>query len=930
MDERVNLFAALETEASRHPDRVALQIQEQGGYRRLAFGELVRQIRLLAGSLIRAGLARGDRVALVSENRPEWSVAYFGVVAAGGVAVPLDVQFGDAEVANVLQHAECRTAIVSGKQAARPLWKGLDGRAPLLLVDLDGAAAAEGTLSLPAILRDIGPERSVRLPQVAEGDLASILYTSGTTGVPRGVMLTHGNFLANVRSVQEFGLITAGDNGLGLLPAHHAFPFTVHLIVLLSGAQITLPASLKGPDIVACMRETGVSVLVGVPQLFYMLRRGILEQIERRPLPLRLLLRGLLRLSGALRRRGINLGPLVFGAVHRRFGGRLRILASGGARLDPAVAEDFLALGFGMTEGYGLTEAAPVVSFNPLRRMRPGSVGVPLPDVEVRILDPGPDGAGQVLVRGGNVMRGYYRNPEATAEVLRDGWLHTGDLGRLSADGYLTITGRAKEVIVLSSGKNVYPEEVEEQYLKSPFIKEICLIPHVTERDGAAAEGLLALVLPDLDHFRAQGATNVFETVRWDMENVGRGLAAHKRPTGLLIVKDGFPRTRLGKIQRFLVEQRFRAERAGQAETMRPPAESAAAFDEDEVARQVLAYLRQATKRPAIRPDDHLELDLGMDSLARVEMLAALEHALQADIPDEVAAECFSVRDVVERLRALRAGRAGQAAPARRRGWAEILSAPPSPEVRAVVEGSGTFTSRALTAFSRAVCAAVFRTVYGLRVEGREHVPTGGPFILIANHTSFFDAFLLAASLPRSASQQVFYLGFEGFFRHPALAWYGRGVHVIPVDVDTYLVRALQASGLILRSGKVLCVFPEGERSLDGRLRPFRKGIGILVRELKVPVLPARISGTYEAWPRGQRFPGVHPLRVRYGPMVTADALLADEGPRGKDAYDTVAVRLHERVAALGGGDQGAGIRGQEGATGIGDERAKNRNPMML
>jgi long-chain acyl-CoA synthetase len=898
----VNLFAALEAVASHQPDQVALQIQGEGGYRRLAFGEMVRQVRRLAGALIRAGLARGDRVALISENRPEWSVAYFGIVAAGGVAVPLDVQLGDAEVANVLRHAGCRMAIVSGKHAARPLAGGEGYGTPLRLVDLDAATAAGETLSLPAILRDAGAGEPVRLPPVADEDLASILYTSGTTGVPKGVMLTHGNFSANVRSVQEFGLISAGDNLLGLLPLHHAFPFTVQLIVLLSGAQITFPASLKGTDLVACMQETGVSVLVGVPQLFYMLRRGIVEQIERRSLPVRLLLRGLLRLSGALRLRGINVGALVFGAVHRRFGGRLRILCSGGARLDPAVGKDFLALGFGMTEGYGLTEAAPVVCFNPLGRMRPGSVGVPLPGVEVRILDPGPDGTGEILVRGGHVMRGYYHNPAATAEVLRDGWLHTGDLGRLGPDGYLTITGRAKEVIVLSSGKNVYPEEVEEQYLKSSFIKEVCLIPQTTDRGGAAAEGLLALVLPDLDHFRAQGATNISETVRWDMENVGRDLAPYKRPTGLVIVKEGFPRTRLGKIQRYLVEQRYRAERARQADAARPAEALDAALHEDEVGRRVVAYLRQATKQAGIRLEDHLELDLGMDSLARVEMLTALEQALQADIPDEVAAECFTVRDVVERLRALRTDQASRAARARGRGWGGILAAPPSPEVRAVVETSGRIGSWALTAFSRMVCVAVFRTAYRLRVEGLEHVPLGGPFILIANHTSFFDAFLLAASLPHAVSQQVFYMGFEGFFRHPALAWYGRGVHVIPVDVDTYLVRALQASALILRSGKVLCVFPEGERSLDGRLRPFRKGVGILIRELKVPVLPAHVTGAFEAWPRGQRFPRVHPLRVRFGPVATAEALLADAGSRGKDEYDTIAVRLRERVAALEGG----------------------------
>jgi long-chain acyl-CoA synthetase len=605
---------------------------------------------------------------------------------------------------------------------------------------------------------------------------------------------------------------------------------------------------------------------------------------------------------------------VVFATVHRRFGGRIRFLASGGARLDPGIARDFLALGFTMTEGYGLTETAPVVCFNPLDRMRPGSVGVPLPGVEVKIVDPGAEGVGEIAIRGPNVMQGYYDNPAATAEVMRDGWFLSGDLGYLSPDGYLTITGRAKEIIVLSSGKNIYPEEVEEQYLKSPYIKEICLIPQTADRAGAAVEGLLALVLPDLDFFRSQGMTNVFETIRWDMENVGRDLPPYKRPTGLLIVKEGFPRTRLGKIQRHLVQERFRAERAREAGAAEPPpAEVDLALLEDEVGRRVLGYLREATHKPAVRLDDNLELDLGMDSLARVEMLVALEEIFNVKIPDE-AAECFTVREVVERLQTLRDATGGAGEPSRRRGWEEVLTASSPAEVLAMVEGSSRPSAAVITAVSRGACAALFRTVYGLRVEGLSHVPPQGPLILVANHCSFFDAFILAASLPLRTCQQIFYLGFEWFFRQPLLAWWGRGVRVIPVDMDTYLLRALQASAVILRRGKVLCVFPEGERSVDGRVRPFRKGVGILVKELKVPVLPAYISGSFEAWPRGQSWPGIHRLRVRFGPVATPEALLGGEGPRGGDEAETIVMRLQGRVAALGGGGQGTGIGGQETA----------------
>jgi long-chain acyl-CoA synthetase len=898
----MSLFASFEAVAARQPDRLALQIREGTGYRRLTYGEVARQAQALAAALLQAGVAPGDRVALISENRPEWTVAYFAVTAAGATAVPLDVQLSDGELNIVLAHAGCRMAVASGKQAPRLLAVKAGGEAALRVVDLDAEAPVGRTLAFRATLGDRERAAMPSLPVVGEDALASILYTSGTTGTPKGVMLSHGNFLANAQSVLEFGLVNHQDNLLGLLPMHHAFAFMVQLIILYSGAHITFPPSLKGPDLLACMHETGVTLLVGVPQLFYMLHKGIFDEIGRRPLPVRCLLKGLLRLSGALHPFGINLGRMVFAPVHRKFGGRLRILCSGGARLDPVIARDFLALGFTMTEGYGLTETAPVACFNPLDRMRPGSVGVPLPGVEVRIINPDAEGVGEIAIRGPNVMRGYYQNPAATAEVMRDGWFLSGDLGCLDADGYLIITGRAKEVIVLSSGKNIYPEEVEEQYLKSPYIKEICLVPQIADRGGAAVEGLLALVLPDLDYFRAQGMTNIFETIRWDMENVGRDLPPFKRPTGLVIVKEGFPRTRLGKIQRHLVQQRFQAEYAQETATAEvAPSDADQALLEDEVGRRILAYLREAVGKPAVRLDDNLELDLGMDSLARVEMLVGLEEIFNVKIPDEAAAECFTVREVIQRLQTLRGAPAPPGAPSRRRGWGEILTAPPPAEVQALVEASSRPSATAITAVSRGMCAALFRTIYRLRVEGLQHVPPSGPLILVANHCSFFDAFILAASLPLRICQHMFYMGFEWFFRHPVLAWWGRGVRVIPVDMDTLLMRALQASAVVLRQGKILCVFPEGERSADGRVRPFRKGVGILAKELKVPILLAYIGGSFEAWPRGRSLPGIHRLHVRFGPVATPETLLTAEGPRGADDAETIVMRLRERVAALGG-----------------------------
>jgi 1-acyl-sn-glycerol-3-phosphate acyltransferase len=264
------------------------------------------------------------------------------------------------------------------------------------------------------------------------------------------------------------------------------------------------------------------------------------------------------------------------------------------------------------------------------------------------------------------------------------------------------------------------------------------------------------------------------------------------------------------------------------------------------------------------------------------------------------------VREVVEKIRSLEAAPSGAAVAAPTR-WQDILTGPTTPEVESLVASSRSRSNRLIGVASRWLCVAVFQTLFRLRVDGLDEVPAAGPLILVANHTSYFDAFIVAAAVPPATARHVFYLGFEWFFRHPILAWWARGVRVIPVDLDSHLVRALQASARILREGEVLCIFPEGERSATGAVRRFRKGTGILVAELGVPVLPAHISGAFEAWPRGRTLPRLHPIRVRFGKPVTAGELLGPDGPRGADDADTVALRLQERVAALGGAGREAG-----------------------
>jgi len=876
-------------------DAVAMQAKGAAGYVRLSHREVAERAAAAARGLTALGLKPADRAILLSENRPEWGVAYLAITAAGGTAVPLDPQLTDSEIANCARHAGAGLVITSGRFRQR--LAALAGQGlPTTLVDLDGGP---GALSFAALTEQ---GAGTPLPEIPADLPASILYTSGTTGTPKGVVLTHGNFLANAQSVLDFGLCRPDDNLLVLLPLHHSFAFMANFLVpLLSGACTTYPESLKTPDLLSCMQETGVTVLVGVPQLYAMLHRGIWEQARRRPAPARAAFRLLLAVSGRLLPlTGERAGRLLFRQIHRRFGGRLRLLASGGAKLDAALAADFRRLGFPVLEGYGLTETAPVVSFNPPEDPVLESVGRPLPDVEVRIGVPDGDGVGEILVRGPNVMPGYYRNPEATAEALRDGWLHTGDLGYLDERNYLHITGRAKEVIVLPSGKNIYPEEVEAHYLQCPYIKEICVVGAETGGgSGMATESLRALVLPDFEYLKAQRLSSAREAIRWDMENYSRRLPAYKRVTGFSLVKEPFPRTRLGKIQRHRVQELYREVLAGP-----PSREPAEVADDPLLSRpgsdRILQLLTERAKGRPVRLDDNLELDLGIDSLGRVELVVALEEMFGIELPDEAGSEVFTVRELLSKVLDVAEGDRAPAA-ARRSPWEAILTSPPDAAAQARLAAGTSGQARLVSWLVQKTCWLLFTLCCRLRVRGQERVPETGAFILASNHASYLDAFVIAAALPYRFITRLHYVGFQTFFQHPLLDWFARNVRVIAIDMDAYLARALQMAAHVLREGRGLCVFPEGARSIDGTVKPFKKGIGILALGVKVPLVPMLLEGTFDVWPRGVRWPRPARIRVTFGEPASVDELLRDPAAAGADEPERLMAALRARVAALAG-----------------------------
>ncbi|HJS75043.1 MAG TPA: AMP-binding protein, partial [Vicinamibacteria bacterium] len=456
-----NLIELFEAATKNHSGRVAMRIERDGREERYTYADFRECVLRAAAFLKGKGIKAGERVALLSENSPEWGMAYFGIVRTGATAIPLEKESATSEIERLLRLGEASALLVS----------------PRLLAEHPSLEKLEGVsvYSFEDVFR-ILPEateqkRITELPQRAEsiqpGTVASILFTSGTTGNPKGVMLTHKNFASLVAKLLSIYDIDREDGMLSVLPLHHSFEFTTGLLLPLSrGAQIVYLDEVSGENVSRALKKGQVTCIVGVPALWDTLKRRILGKLQERSPRLEDFVNALIDANYLLRdETPMNFGPLLFFPIHMAFGGRIRYLISGASALSESTLKTFRGLGFNLNEGYGLTEASPVLTVTrPDGKVVAGSVGQPLPGVEIRIHEPDRNGVGEVMARGPNVMAGYFQNEKATEESLRDGWLYTGDLGRLDEDGNLYLVGRSKEIIVDSNGKNVYPDEIEELY----------------------------------------------------------------------------------------------------------------------------------------------------------------------------------------------------------------------------------------------------------------------------------------------------------------------------------------------------------------------------------------------------------------------------------------------------------------------------------
>jgi long-chain acyl-CoA synthetase len=531
-----------ERSAKDYSNRVMSKIKRGGVWREYTFGEVLGYVRKMAEYLKENGIKKGDFVALVSENRPEWGWGYLAIQWAGGTVIPLDARLTDVERRFLMDFAGVKGVICS-----RDYLMEMEEAKKELKFDF--------ILSMEDLDKIFEKYEGIDRVELNEEDLAEILFTSGTTGSPKGVMLTHKNIMSDLEGLYQIIDVDENDVFFSILPLHHVYECTGGFLApIYVGASVAYASSLRPNVMLEEMREIKPTVWLTVPLVLEKIYRKILKTLNEQKGVKKVLINLMKtfakeRLSKRIK---ASLGL-----------DRVRYVVSGGAALPEWVSKGLEDLGFPILQGYGLSETSPILTLNPPHSPRNKSVGLPIPGVEIRLFEVNERGEGEIAAKGPMVMKGYYKNEKATKEVFYDGWFLTGDIGYFDEDGYLYITGRKKAVIVTKGGKNIYPEEIENKLTESPYIEEVLVFGAINPETGE--EEVQALVYPNLDEVRELAHKMgkvpdddfIYELISKEIERLSKDLAPYKRIKRFALRYEEFPKTTTRKIKRHLFEGVF-------------------------------------------------------------------------------------------------------------------------------------------------------------------------------------------------------------------------------------------------------------------------------------------------------------------------------------------------------------------------------------
>jgi len=879
-----DLLELFETTTKRHAARVAMRIERDGRREQYTYADLRELATRAAAFLADKGIKPGDRVMLFSHNAPEWGMTYFGVLKAGATCIPVDPDSSSDEVVNFARAGETSGIVISAK-----LYEERDE----LPEKLKAAGLKEVKLwtfdevfELPD--EKIEDQRIALLPQrVTAQTMASLIFTSGTTGRPKGVMLSHRNLTSMVSMLSSVFDMDTNDGVLSVLPLHHTFEFSTGFLTPLSrGAQITYLQELTSENLAKAIKNGHVTGMVGVPALWEMLHRRIKNRLHESNRWVGETADLMMRFNAWLRdKTPLNLGQAFFYPIHKGLGGRIRYFISGGSALNEKVQRDFQGLGFTILEGYGLTEASPVLTVTrPENRMLAGTVGKSLPGVEVRIADPDPSGVGEVIARGPNVMLGYFGNEEATREALVDRWLYTGDLGRIDDEGNLYLVGRSKDIIVDTNGKNVYPDEVEEVYQDSPYIKELSVIGLP---DGVG-EKVACIVVPNEEYDIALSRAELRRKIEEHFREVSAKLPYYKRVKVLHFTDEELPRTATRKVKRREVTKMMKKIE----DTSRS---SQISFGQEEVGSDA-AWLLEIIASVSNRPIDEVSInsrlgDLGFDSLMFVELATAVENAGGSLTTPERLNEVQDVRELLTVVNR-QASQTAQRETARLR----LESEKRDDEIH-VPEFLRAIGNKTVDLAQRALYERLLRTKY----EGQTNIPYHTNFIVAANHSSHLDMGLVKMALADAGRDLVALAAADYFFdTRYKRAYMENFTNLVPMERTGSLRQSLRHARSFLDRGYNALIFPEGTRSMTGQMADFKPVIGYLALASRAGILPIYLQGTYEAFPKGSSILKSRDVGARIGRFIAVEELEEmTAGMARAEAYRLIAARIRHDIVNL-------------------------------
>ncbi len=891
-----------------HRDKTAMQIVGEETEGKYTFGEVLDAVRSIAYRLEKEGIGFGDRVALIGENHPRWAIAYLGMLYRGAVCVPIDPHAEIETLGNFLENSEAKLAFI-GKDFIKhfnAVEERLGRQIPaVVLQDIESQNGFQKFEDWAATPRPA--DFDSKPLSTSPDDLAVLMYTSGTTGTPKGVPLTHGNIFYETAGCQEVMNISENEVVLSVLPLFHVFAQVVNLWVIASaGAKVWYVKELAPAELDKAFKTKEITLLTGVPRLWYLFHKKIFDGVAAQPKPVQILFNAMLKTNAFLRDTfKVNLGKKFFKKVHDGFGGKLDITISAGSRFDEKIARDYHALGFTLIQGYGLTETTGAVASTRFEDNVVGSVGKAVNYAEIKLGELNDDGAGEVLIRGGQVFKGYYKNPEASKDAFTaDGWFKSGDLGKFDAHGHLHIVGRSKDVIVLPNGKNIHPEDIEVHYSKTPLVGEISILGIKDKQSNmAGAEKLVAVVVPDFEYLKKNNIANSREAIRHELDDLGRTLPEYQRVRDYIIRAEPLPRTATRKIKRFQLQKEIETGGADGSETTlakqwRFTDEDKALLDSS-VGKTLVKYIKQnSADVENIHPEMNLEIDLGLDSLSRAEVFAGLEQAFNIEFDSDEAGQAFTVGDVVK-LTEEQTGSANAEIVQTNFNWGKIVreTDDSAPEIQHVLRKRVFFPYLVFLVFR---AFRVFSKIFlKLEVSGAEQLETlKRPYLVCPNHQSFVDPILVSSNYSAETIRNTFAVGASEFFQNSFMRYVARMMNTVAIDPDTQLLKAMKASATGLKHGKVLNIFPEGERAFDGDLHEFKKGAAILATELDLPIVPVALDGLYKVWGRSSGKINLAKVKIKFGtPFYAKEVISAEMTDEAK--YKAVTEHLKQTIRAM-------------------------------